>query len=42
MAITNKHVASKDTKSNYDSGRPGAPQKFIRNCGRRRFEQIVN
>jgi len=43
MAITNKHVTSKDTKSDYEySGRPGAPQKFIRNCGRRRFEQVVN
>ena len=42
MAITNKHITPKDTKSDYDSGRPGAPRKFIRNCGRRRFEQIVN
>ena len=43
MAITNKHVTSKDTKSDYEySGRPGAPQKFIYNCSRRRFEQVVN
>lgn len=43
MAITNKHVTSKDIKSDYEySGRPGAPQKFIRNCSRRRFEQVVN
>ena len=42
MAITNKHVTSKDTKSDYDSGRPGALQKFIRNYDRRRFEQIIN
>ena len=43
MAITNKHVTSKDTKSDYGyGGCPGAPQKFIRNCGRRRFEQVVS
>ncbi|KAB5593631.1 hypothetical protein CTheo_2924 [Ceratobasidium theobromae] len=43
MAITNKHVTSKNTTSDYEySGRPGAAQKFIRNCSGRRFQQVVN
>ncbi|WVO12717.1 hypothetical protein L204_100325 [Cryptococcus depauperatus] len=43
MAITNKHVVSKYTNQDYVySGRPGAPQKFIRNCSRRRFEKVVD
>ncbi|KIJ08780.1 hypothetical protein PAXINDRAFT_88366, partial [Paxillus involutus ATCC 200175] len=43
MALTNKHITSSDTTQDYEySGRSGAPQQFIRNCGSRRFQQIVN
>ncbi|KAF8641974.1 hypothetical protein AX16_009766 [Volvariella volvacea WC 439] len=43
MAITNKHVVSKKTKEDYEySERQGAPKKYIRNCGLRRFEQVLN
>ncbi|TRM65462.1 hypothetical protein BD626DRAFT_399375 [Schizophyllum amplum] len=43
MALTNKHVTSYHTTRDYEySGRPGAPQQFIRNCGGRRFQHIVN
>lgn len=43
MCFTNKHVTSSDTTQDYEySGRSGAPQQFMRNCGSRRFQQIVN
>ncbi|TRM56273.1 hypothetical protein BD626DRAFT_466674 [Schizophyllum amplum] len=43
MALTNKHLTSYDIKQDYEySGRTGAPKQFIRNCGSRRFQQIVN
>ena len=43
MAVTNKHVVSKNVLKDYQhSGRQGAPKQQIRNCGRRRFEQVVN
>ena len=43
MAVTNKHVVSKNVLKDYQhSGRQGAPKQHIRNCGRRRFEQVVN
>ena len=43
MALTNKHVTSKDTKTDYEySDRPGAPRQYVRNCGSRRFQQVVN
>ncbi|KZT38378.1 hypothetical protein SISSUDRAFT_1128831 [Sistotremastrum suecicum HHB10207 ss-3] len=43
MCITNKHVISSNTGKDYDySDRPGAPQKFIRNCGSSRFQQVIN
>jgi len=43
MAITNKHVASKKTNEDYEySGRQGARKRYIRNCGHRRFEQLLN
>ena len=43
MAITNKHVVSKGTNKDYEySGRQGARKQYIRNCGRRRFEQLLN
>ncbi|KAG9079634.1 hypothetical protein FRC06_007612 [Ceratobasidium sp. 370] len=41
MALTNKHVVSKKVKEDYQF-RKGAPKQYIRNCGRRRFEQVVN
>lgn len=43
MCFTNKHVTSFDTTQDYEyKGRSGAPQQFMRNCGSRRFQQIVN
>ena len=43
MCLTNKHVTSSDTTQDYEySGRPGAPQQFMRNCGSHRFQQMVN
>jgi hypothetical protein len=43
MAITNKHVTSSDTTKDYQfSGRSGAPRQYIRNCGARRFQQVLN
>ena len=43
MAITNKHVVSKKTNEDYEySGRQGARKQYIRNCGHRRFEQLLN
>lgn len=43
MGLTNKRVTSKHTNQDYQyNGRPGAPQQFIRNCGRRRFEELVD
>ncbi|KAI0043598.1 hypothetical protein FA95DRAFT_1498344 [Auriscalpium vulgare] len=43
MAITNKHVVSKETNEDYEySGRQGARKQYIRNCGHRRFEQLLN
>ena len=43
MAVTNKHVVSKDTTTDYQySGLPGAPKQLIRNCGRHRFREIVD
>jgi hypothetical protein len=43
MAVTNKHVVSKDTTTDYQySGQPGAPKHLIRNCGSRRFQKIVD
>ena len=43
MCFTNKHVTSSDTTQDYEySGRSGVPQQFMRNCGSRRFQQILN
>ncbi|KAG8734214.1 hypothetical protein FRC12_018615 [Ceratobasidium sp. 428] len=43
LALTNKHVTSKNTTKNYQyNGRPDAPRHHIRNSRRRRFEQVVN
>ncbi|KAF7974286.1 hypothetical protein HWV62_12422 [Athelia sp. TMB] len=43
MGLTSNHVTSADTTQDYEhSGRAGAPQQFMRNCGSRRFQQIVN
>ncbi|KAK1234155.1 hypothetical protein PQX77_002645 [Marasmius sp. AFHP31] len=43
MALTNKHVVSKNTDQDYElSGRPSAPKKYIRNCGRHCFEKVVD
>ncbi len=43
MAVTNKHVVSNDTTTDYQySGQPGAPKQLIRNCGGRRFQKIVD
>ena len=43
MAVTNKHVVSKNVLKDYQhSGCQGVPKQHIRNCGRRRFEQVVN
>ncbi|KAF5375685.1 hypothetical protein D9615_009410 [Tricholomella constricta] len=43
MAVTNKHVVSNDTTTDYQySGQPGAPKQLIRNCGSHRFQQIID
>ncbi|KAG8712164.1 hypothetical protein FRC09_020173 [Ceratobasidium sp. 395] len=43
LALTNKHVTSKITTRDYNYGeRSGVPRQYIRNCSRRRFEQVVN
>ncbi|KAF5375646.1 hypothetical protein D9615_009391 [Tricholomella constricta] len=43
MAVTNKHVVSNNTTTDYQySGRPGAPKQLIRNCNGRRFQKIVD
>ena len=43
MCLTNKHVTSSNTTQDYEYSRhPGAPRQFMRNCGSRRFQQIVN
>ena len=43
MAITNKHVVSANTTTNYQySGQPGAPKQCICNCGLRRFQQVLD
>jgi hypothetical protein len=43
MATTNKHVVSKNIKVDYQfSGCQGARKQYLRNCGVRRFQQIVN
>lgn len=41
MAITNKHVVSKNTKEDYEYSH-GARKKYIRNCGLRRFQQVLD
>ncbi|CAZ79969.1 unnamed protein product [Tuber melanosporum] len=43
LAFTNKHVVSKKTNEDYKySGRQGERKQYIRNCGHRRFERLLN
>ncbi|KAJ4477556.1 hypothetical protein J3R30DRAFT_3704028 [Lentinula aciculospora] len=43
LAFTNKHVVSKKTSEDYKySGRQGERKQYIRNCGHRRFERLLN
>ncbi|KAF8875882.1 hypothetical protein CPB84DRAFT_1752574 [Gymnopilus junonius] len=43
MAITNKHVVSKKTNEDYEYiGLRGARKQYIRNCGHRRFQQLLD
>ncbi|KDR74022.1 hypothetical protein GALMADRAFT_71541 [Galerina marginata CBS 339.88] len=42
MAITNKHVVSKKTDEDYEYSGRGARKQYIRNCGHRRFEQLLD
>lgn len=42
MCLTNKHVTSSNTTRDHEYGRPGSPRRFMRNCGSRRFQQILN
>ncbi|KAF8331935.1 uncharacterized protein EI90DRAFT_2919026 [Cantharellus anzutake] len=41
LAFTNKHVASENTKTDYELGRSGARKQYIRNCGLRRYEKLL-
>ena len=41
FAFTNKHVASENTATDYELGRSGARKQWIRNCGLRRFEKLL-
>ncbi|KAG9090497.1 hypothetical protein FS749_000503 [Ceratobasidium sp. UAMH 11750] len=41
LAFTNKHVVSQTTTTDYDPGCPGARKQWIRNCGLRRFERLM-
>ncbi|KAJ7104230.1 hypothetical protein B0H15DRAFT_896559 [Mycena belliarum] len=41
FAFTNKHVVSECTKSDYELGRSGARKQYIRNCGLRRYEKML-
>ncbi len=40
MAITNKHVVSKQTNKDYEYSR--GLKQYIRNCGHRRFQQLLD
>ncbi|KAG8896400.1 hypothetical protein FRC00_006010, partial [Tulasnella sp. 408] len=43
LAFTNKHVVSKKTNEDYKyRGRQGERKQYIRNCGHRRFERLLN
>ena len=43
LAFTNKHVVSKKTNEDYKySGCQGERKQYIRNCGHRRFEKLLN
>ncbi|EIM92559.1 uncharacterized protein STEHIDRAFT_47682 [Stereum hirsutum FP-91666 SS1] len=43
LAFTNKHVVSKKTNEDYKySGHQGERKQYIRNCGYRRFEKLLN
>jgi hypothetical protein len=42
FAITNKHVVSKVINTDYELGRAGALKQFMRVCGPRRFQDVVN
>lgn len=43
LAFTNKHVVSKKTNEDYKySGHQGERKQYIRNCGHRRFEKLLN
>ncbi|KAJ7092352.1 hypothetical protein B0H15DRAFT_1021089 [Mycena belliarum] len=41
LAFTNKHVVSEGTKTDYEPGRSGACKQYIRNCGLRRYERML-
>jgi hypothetical protein len=41
FAFTNKHVASENPATDYELGRSGARKQWIRNCGLRRFERLI-
>lgn len=41
LAFTNKHVASETTTSDYELGGSGARKQWLRNCGLRRFERLM-
>ncbi|EJT96658.1 hypothetical protein DACRYDRAFT_85650 [Dacryopinax primogenitus] len=43
LAVTNKHVVSEKINDDYKySGHHGERKQYIRNCGRRRFEKLLN
>ena len=42
LAVTNKHVVSKVTSTDYELGRDGAAKQWMYVCGSRRFQHVVN
>jgi len=42
LGVSNKHVLRKDTNVDYELGHTGAPHAFVRVCGYRRFQAMVN
>ena len=42
FGVTNNHVARKATNVDYELGRSGAAKAYIRVCGSRRFQAMVN
>ncbi|OJT03665.1 hypothetical protein TRAPUB_5693 [Trametes pubescens] len=42
LAFTNKHVVSENTKTDYELGRSGACKQYIKNCGLRCYQKLMD